>query len=150
MNKPILRVLIVGSAIVIAQACAGPEKKKQAPNTSSPPSSVIEQQPGAAPVLGSQSSEPGTAEIQRQRQVIVTEKTEVPTLKTTSTKADLNRIGSEHLIALGVSPELADSIVRHREEHGDFKSISELLEVDGMNTNVYRSLSRKVGVSRTG
>jgi DNA uptake protein ComE-like DNA-binding protein len=149
MKTSIRRAFVLGFAIVLAQACASPEKKEQAPNASSPPpSAVLDQQAGSAPVLGQQSAEAGTAEIERRR--VVTERTEVPTLKTTSTKADLNRVSAEHLMALGVSRDLAENIIEYRQEHGSFKATNELLEVDGMNAGAYRSLSRKVGVARTG
>jgi DNA uptake protein ComE-like DNA-binding protein len=162
MSTPILRAQAIALAIVLAQACASPPKKqatyvppppakqqagKATKAKSAPP--VVETYTTTAPTLGSKTSEPGTAEIEHQKQVTITEKTQIPTLKTTSTKADLNRLEPNQLVALGVSRDLADGIIRYRDSHGYFKSVEELQKVEGMSPEAFSSLKQKVDVGKT-
>lgn len=48
-------------------------------------------------------------------------------------KVDLNRATAEELDKLpGIGPATAEAIIRHRETHGRFRSVTELLEVRGI------------------
>lgn len=50
-----------------------------------------------------------------------------------STKVDLNTATAEELDKLpGIGPATAEAIIRHRETHGRFRSVTELLEVRGI------------------
>ena len=50
-----------------------------------------------------------------------------------SAGVDLNRAGSEELQRLpGVGPVLAGRIIEHRDEHGAFESVEDLLDVPGI------------------
>jgi competence protein ComEA len=55
----------------------------------------------------------------------------------------LNRESEEGLTALpGIGPELAKSIVRERSRRGGFKSLRELMNVDGIGDRSYRKIRR--------
>ena len=50
-----------------------------------------------------------------------------------TTKVDLNTATAEELDKLpGIGPATAEAIIRHRETHGRFRSVTELLEVRGI------------------
>ena len=55
---------------------------------------------------------------------------------------NLNNCAVADLLKIpGCSPELAESIVRHRAKIGAFRKLEDLLEVPGMNAAAYRSLT---------
>ncbi len=59
-----------------------------------------------------------------------------------STAFNLNSCTVEELLQIpGCTPTLAESIVRHRSKVGSFKKIEDLLEVPGMNSSAYSSLT---------
>lgn len=45
---------------------------------------------------------------------------------------ELNGASMEQLVAIGVSPDLAERLVEYQETHGDFLSSGEVLKVEGM------------------
>jgi competence protein ComEA len=56
-------------------------------------------------------------------------------------KVAINRASAEELDALpGVGPVLAERIVSHREEHGPFKTIEDLLQVSGIGESKLASI----------
>ena len=66
----------------------------------------------------------------------------------TSHPLDLNRVGAAELEALpGIGPVLAERIVRHREAHGGFARIEELLGVRGVGPRLYARLKPLVRVA---
>ena len=55
---------------------------------------------------------------------------------------DINRSNLKDLCRLHSAGEkLAQTLIKYREENGDFKSINELINVPGVGTSVYRSLT---------
>ena len=59
-------------------------------------------------------------------------------------KVDLNNAQINQLLAVeGVTQELAENIVLYRKNNGDFTSVRELLDVDGMSITLYNSISDK-------
>jgi competence protein ComEA len=55
----------------------------------------------------------------------------------------LNRESEEGLTALpGIGPELAKSIIRERSRRGGFKSLREIMNIDGIGDRSYRKISR--------
>src|SRR5687768_14901697 len=80
--------------------------------------------------LGSHTTE-GETKIMTKRQVTVTEKSDIPTLRVNEVKADINRMEEKHFVALGYPEDVAKNIVEYRDDHGAFKSIDDLRKVDG-------------------
>lgn len=74
----------------------------------------------------------------------VKERTELPTIRVTEEKADLNRMTAQHFVALGVSEELASNIVDYRDTHGKFDSVNQLMEVPGMSRAEFNSIKDQV------
>ena len=51
---------------------------------------------------------------------------------------NINRASKQELTALpGIGDSTADKIVRYREEHGDFKSIEEIMKVSGIKDKLF-------------
>jgi competence protein ComEA len=54
---------------------------------------------------------------------------------------DLNRATREQLIGLdGVGPVLADRILAHRQTHGPFRAVSDLMQIKGIKTKMLEKL----------
>src|SRR3954471_8634709 len=123
MKTHLSKVMVMGLSLLVVQACAGPPKKQTTTDIYGPQGSS-KQQPGKAGVsqgqlsqapqkeeqpgvIGQVQSETGNAEITQRKQVTVTEKTVVPSIKTSKTRADLNRVKEDHLIALGAPKAVA-------------------------------------------
>jgi competence ComEA-like helix-hairpin-helix protein len=74
--------------------------------------------------------------------VPVEAKAEPAATEAPSTAFNLNSCTVEELLQIpGCSQTLAESIVRHRAKVGSFKKIEDLLEVPGMNSSAYSSLT---------
>jgi competence ComEA-like helix-hairpin-helix protein len=64
---------------------------------------------------------------------------------------DLNRARVGELMALpGVGSTRADAIVLHRVRHGPFRSVDDLLQVDGIGPETVAALRRHVAAAATG
>ena len=62
-------------------------------------------------------------------------------------KVNLNNAQINQLLAVeGVTQELAENIILYRKNNGDFTSVSELLDVEGMSITLYNSISDKFTV----
>ena len=60
---------------------------------------------------------------------------------------DLNAAGAEELAQLpGIGEELAGRIVAHREEHGPFETIEDILEVSGIGEGKFAALAAYITV----
>lgn len=63
-------------------------------------------------------------------------------------KVNLNKASKEELMTLpGIGEAKADSILRYREEHGGFKSIEELMEIEGIKSGVFQKIQDDITVS---
>ena len=63
-------------------------------------------------------------------------------------KIDLNRATREQLMTLsGIGEAKADSIIAYREVHGGFRTIEELMEVDGIKEGVFNKVKDQIKVS---
>ncbi|MBC7692588.1 MAG: helix-hairpin-helix domain-containing protein [Methylotenera sp.] len=109
------------------------------------PASAAPQSP-----LGQVQSSEGNVDIQTQRQVVITEKSEVPTVRTVEIKGDLKRMEEKRFQALGLSPDLSRDIVNYRRDHNGFKSVDELKQVQGMDDQNFNCLRGKLAASGTG
>lgn len=105
-------------------------------------------EPVAGEELGGTKQREGEADVQAQERVLQREIVtyNIPTVETCSAKADLNEVSTEHLAALGVPQQAAQQIVQHRESQGDFQSVSDLNNIQGLDQNVVTSLKEKVAV----
>lgn len=62
-------------------------------------------------------------------------------------KVDLNIAQIDQIMAVeGVTRELAENIILYRKDHGDYTSVRELLDVEGMSITLYNSISDKFTV----
>jgi competence ComEA-like helix-hairpin-helix protein len=87
--------------------------------------------------------------VYRAREVVTLEK-DVPTVTITSVRGDINRMEEEHFRTLGMNEQIAKNIVDYREEHGEFRSVSELRKVPGVDSILFNRVRDKLGVSPTG
>lgn len=63
-------------------------------------------------------------------------------------KVNLNKASKEELMTLpGIGEAKADSILRYREENGGFKSIEELMEIEGIKSGVFQKIQDDITVS---
>lgn len=63
-------------------------------------------------------------------------------------KINLNKASKEELMTLsGVGEAKADAIIRYRKEKGNFKSIEEIMEIEGIKEGVFRKIEDQITVS---
>ena len=63
-------------------------------------------------------------------------------------KVNINRASKEELMELsGIGEAKADAIIRHREERGNFNSIEEIMEIEGIKEGVFRKIEDQITVS---
>lgn len=63
-------------------------------------------------------------------------------------KVNLNFASKEELMTLpGIGEAKADAIIRHRNEQGNFKSIEEIMEIEGIKEGVFRKIEDQITVS---
>lgn len=63
-------------------------------------------------------------------------------------KVNINKASKEELMTLsGVGEAKADAIIRYREENGNFKSIEEIMEIEGIKEGVFRKIEDQITVS---
>ena len=68
-----------------------------------------------------------------------------------SSKVDVNRAGVEELRSLpGIGPSLAERIVQHRQEHGPFRTVDELLAVKGIGPKLLGKIRHRLTVGEGG
>ncbi len=62
-------------------------------------------------------------------------------------KVNLNQASKEELMGLtGIGEVKAESIIRYREEQGNFKSIEEIMEIDGIKDGVFQKIKDDITV----
>lgn len=98
--------------------------------------------------LGETQVNAGESTIQTQKQVTrtITSQSELPTIRSSTVKGDLNRMSPSNLESLGLSHEQASNVVQYRDDQGGFKSTEELKNVPGMTDNMFNKLKEKVAV----
>lgn len=64
-------------------------------------------------------------------------------------KINLNTATKEQLLSIGIDPEIADGILEHKEENGEFVDIEELLDVEGVTPALLRQLKQKLYIEAT-
>jgi hypothetical protein len=71
--------------------------------------------------------------------------------KPRNAKGDLNRADRDELILVpGIGPAAAESIVKHRDERGGFKSLDELSDVTGIRAQAVQNLRERFTISGKG
>lgn len=62
-------------------------------------------------------------------------------------KVDLNTAAKEELMTLnGIGDVRAQAILKYREEHGEFRSIEELMEVEGIKKGTFQKLKDQIKI----
>lgn len=59
-------------------------------------------------------------------------------------KINLNTATKEQLVAIGIDGDMAEAILKLREENDEFVDMEELLDVDGMDAKRLRDLKKKL------
>lgn len=68
--------------------------------------------------------------------------------RTDDGKVNLNQASKEQLMTLpGVGEAKADAIIRYRSEKGDFRSIEEIMEIEGIKEGVFKKIEDWITVS---
>ena len=63
-------------------------------------------------------------------------------------KVNINRASKEELMTLpGIGEAKADAIIRYRQEKGNFDSIEEIMEIEGIKEGVFRKIQDQITVS---
>jgi len=63
-------------------------------------------------------------------------------------KVNINQASKEELMELsGIGEAKADAIIRHREEKGNFSSIEEIMEIEGIKEGVFRKIEDRITIS---
>ena len=65
-----------------------------------------------------------------------------------SGKMNINKATKEDLMTLsGIGESKADAIIRYREENGNFNSIEEIMEIEGIKEGVFRKIEEQITTS---
>ena len=65
-----------------------------------------------------------------------------------SGKMNINKATKEELMTLsGIGESKADAIIRYREENGNFNSIEEIMEIEGIKEGVFRKIEEQITTS---
>jgi competence ComEA-like helix-hairpin-helix protein len=68
--------------------------------------------------------------------------------KTRNAKSDLNRADHDELVSVrGIGPAAAESILKHRDDCGGFKSLDELSDVTGIGAQAVQNLRERFTIS---
>jgi competence protein ComEA len=100
------------------------------PNNNTVSSDTTHLEPGT---VGTSERDTGHADVKRDfvKHETVTES--VPTVENKMVKADINRMGKDDFVALGMSKQNAENIVNYRDKNGNFKSVDDLRRVPGVD-----------------
>ena len=61
---------------------------------------------------------------------------------------NINQASREELMTLpGIGEAKADSIIQHRETMGNFGTIEEIMEIEGIKEGVFRKIEERITVS---
>lgn len=72
---------------------------------------------------------------------------EQDTIVTTNTKVSINKATLEELMTLtGIGEAKAKDIIKYREEHGDFKSIEDLKNVNGIGDSIFDKIKESITI----
>lgn len=126
---------IFGAALVVS-ACGGKEAKQES---------------ASAPALGETQRSAGEAKLKTERQVTrtITSESDIPTVRSATVKGDINRMDEKNFVTLGFPKTVAKNIVQYREDHGPFRSVDELDQVQGVDDRMLSRVRDKLGASRS-
>ena len=63
-------------------------------------------------------------------------------------RVNINKASKDELMTLaGIGEAKADAIIRYREENGAFKSIEEIMEIEGIKEGIFRKIEDQITVS---
>ncbi len=80
-------------------------------------------------------------------QVLIPRVGEQPAAHTGSGLVNINRATAEELATLpGIGPVRARQIVEHREKHGYFKDITEIMDVSGIGEGIFTSIEELITI----
>jgi len=66
-------------------------------------------------------------------------------------RIDINTAGVEALVTLpGIGKSYAERIIAHREKHGPFKKVEDLLEVPGIGEKTFQKIRDRLTVGKQG
>jgi DNA uptake protein ComE-like DNA-binding protein len=94
--------------------------------------------------------EEGTEQVEYKTKQQVTEtvlrEQEIPTVQICRTKANINEMDKEDFQALGFDQQAADKIVQTREQRGQFQSVEELSQIQGVSPDSFSRVQGDLGV----
>lgn len=88
-------------------------------------------------------------EYQTKRQVTKTllQQEEIPTIQVCETKANINEMDQKDFQALGFDQNTAERIVQQREQQGQFSSVDELAQIQGLSQDALAKVRDDLGVN---
>lgn len=141
-----LAVALLATGALAGRSLVADDKQPEAPQAAAPATggqtaSTID--PDRKPGLGQPSFKRQEGEVTSKQKVVVRKKVEIPTVRITEEKADLNRMEFQHFKAVGVPSQIAQNILDYRDEIGIFRSVDQLRNVPGMSDEVFAKLKMK-------
>lgn len=94
--------------------------------------------------------EEGTEQVEYTTKKQITEtvlrEQEIPTVQICQTKANINEMDKEDFMALGFDQQAAERIVQTRQQRGQFQSVEELSQIQGVSQNALSRVQGDLGV----
>lgn len=111
-------------------------------------SKTISQQPGS---IDKKEVNRGSTDVEYQtkRQVTQTllQQEEIPTIQVCETKANINEMDQNDFQALGFDKNTSEKIVQQREQKGQFSSVEELSQIEGVSQDSLAKVRNDLGVN---
>ena len=101
-----------------------------------------------APEFGKGESSADHASVVTQEKVVrtVEKREDIPVVRSTHMGANINKMNVQNFATLGFPGPVAQKIVKYRDDHGDFKSVDDLKNVEGMDQAGLERIKPKLAV----
>jgi DNA uptake protein ComE-like DNA-binding protein len=137
------------SALLVVSGCAGHRTHDSAQGSQNKAAAAAPAPVAPpAPQLGQGLNIPSEQNVVESKEITRTISSEIPTIKSTQYKGDLNRMSETNFEVLGVPADVSQNIINYRTQNGGkIQSVDSLKSVPGMNDQIFNQIKDRVGVT---